>query len=92
MNIPHSLVGVADSATTHTILKDEKYLSHLTMVETNINIISGSIKLIEGSRRANILLPRGMKFVIGDALFSSKSQRSLLSFKDICRNGYHIET
>jgi len=30
--------------------------------------------------------------VIQNALFCSKSQRNLLSFKDIRRNGYHIET
>ena len=30
--------------------------------------------------------------MINDALFSSRSRRNLLSFKDIRRNGYHIET
>ena len=39
-----------------------------------------------------ILLPQGTKFIIDDALFSPKSRRNLLSFKDIRRNGYHIET
>ncbi|GAV75933.1 hypothetical protein CFOL_v3_19409 [Cephalotus follicularis] len=29
---------------------------------------------------------------ITDALYSTKSRRNLLSFKDIRRNGYHIET
>ena len=29
---------------------------------------------------------------IEDALYSNKSSRNLLSFKDIRRNGYHIET
>ena len=57
-----------------------------------MNTISGSAKLIEGFRRANILLPGGTKIHIDDALYSIKSQRNLLSFKDIRRNGYHIET
>ena len=57
-----------------------------------MNTISGSAKLIEGSGRANILLPGGTKIHIDDALYSTKSQRNLLSFKDIRRNGYHIET
>ena len=35
--------------------------------------------------------PNGIKFHINDALYSSKSIRNLLSFKKICRNGYHIE-
>ena len=34
----------------------------------------------------------GAQLEIVDALYSPKSQRNLLSFKDIRRNGYHIET
>ena len=30
--------------------------------------------------------------MIEEALYSEKSQRNLLSFKDIHKNGYHIET
>ncbi|PIN02860.1 hypothetical protein CDL12_24620 [Handroanthus impetiginosus] len=53
------------------------------MAKANVNTISGSTKLIEGSERANVLLPKGTRFVIDDTLFSSKFQRNLLSFKDI---------
>ena len=66
-------ICLADSATTHTIFKDKKYFSHLTLGEANVNTIFSSIKLIEGFERANILLPRGTKFIIKDALFSTKS-------------------
>ena len=38
------------------------------------------------------MLPNGTRFHINDSLYSSKSIRNLLSFKDIHRNGYHIET
>ena len=38
------------------------------------------------------MLPNGTKLCIDDALYSSKSRRNLLSFKDICYNSYHIET
>ena len=38
------------------------------------------------------MLPNGIRFHINDALYSSKSARNLLSFKDIRKNGYHIET
>ena len=38
------------------------------------------------------MLPNGTRFHINDALYSRKSIRKLLSFKDIRRNGYHIET
>jgi hypothetical protein len=40
----------------------------------------------------DILLSEGTKLIINDTLSSSKSRRNLLSFKDIRRNGYHIET
>ena len=81
-----------DSATMYTILKDKKYFSQLTLVEANLSTISGPADLIEGSGRANIMLSRGTTFMITDALFSSRSRRNLLSFKDIRRSGYHIET
>ena len=56
-----------------------------------MSTISGTSNLIEGSERANIMLPKWTRFHINDALYSSKSTRNLLSFKDICRNEYHIE-
>ncbi|PIN15115.1 hypothetical protein CDL12_12240 [Handroanthus impetiginosus] len=100
MNIPQSMVGLknnyediclANSATMHTICKDEKYFSYLTMAEANVNTISCSVKLIEDFRRANILLPGGRKFVIDDALFSSKLQRNLLNRPSSIMMGKIIE-
>ncbi|KAB2042161.1 hypothetical protein ES319_D02G197000v1, partial [Gossypium barbadense] len=83
---------LANSATTHTMLKIKKYFSHLTMQKASLSTISDSTKIIEGSKRANILFPKETKFQINDVLYSPKSQRKFLSFKDICHNGYHIET
>ncbi|KAL4611246.1 hypothetical protein ACB092_08G109200, partial [Castanea dentata] len=60
--------------------------------KANVNTISGSSNLIEGSGRAIIMLPKDTKLCIYDALYSSKSNRNLLNFKDIRYNGYHIET
>ena len=57
-----------------------------------MSTISGTANLIEGSGRANIMLPNGTRFHINDVLYSNKSTRNLLSFKDIRRNEYHIET
>ena len=90
--IDHDNICIIDSGTTHTIFKDEKYFSHLLRRKANVTTISGNSKLIEGSGRAIIFLPKGTKLIIEDALFSSRSPRNLLSFKDIRRNGYHIET
>ena len=89
--INHEDISVSDSGTTHAIFKDEKYFSYLLRIKANVTI-SGNSNLIEGSGRATIFLPKGTKLVIEDALFSSKSPRNLLSFKDIRRNGYHVET
>jgi hypothetical protein len=82
---------LVDSGTTNTILKNKKYFSQLSPAETHVNIISGISNLIEGSGRAYILLPERTKLIINDVLYSSKSRKNLLSFKDIRRNGYHIE-
>jgi GAG-pre-integrase domain len=83
---------LVDSGTTNTILKNKKYFSQLSPADIHANIISGISNLIEGSGRAYILLPEGTKLIINYALYSSKSRRNLLSFKDIRRNGYHIKT
>ena len=72
--------------------KKKIYFFNLITINTGVSTISGTSNLIEGSGRANIVLPNGTRFHINDALYSSKSRRNLLSFKDIRRNGYHIET
>ena len=83
---------LADCATTHTILCDKKYFSNFTSDQSNIHTISAAVNLIKGSGKATIILPKGTKLQIEDALYYNKSSRNLLSFKDIRRNGYHIET
>ena len=85
-------VCLVDCATTHTILREKRYFLELTLIKANVSTISGTTNLVEGSERANIMLSNGTRFHINDALYSSKSRRNLLSFKDIRRNGYHIET
>jgi hypothetical protein len=64
----------------------------LILNKVSVNIISGSLNLIEDSGRANIILPKGTKLCIDDALYSSKSRRNLISLKDIRLNGFHVET
>ena len=83
---------LADNVTTYTILKDKKYFQSLKLCKANVNTISGSSNLIEGTGRAIIVLPKGIKLCIDNALYSSKSSKNLLSFKHIRYNGYHIET
>ena len=85
-------VCLVDCATTHTILRDKGYFLELTLIKVNVSTISGTTNLVEGSGKANITLQNGTRFHINDALYSSKSRRNLLNFKDIRRNRYHIET
>ncbi|GAV89998.1 hypothetical protein CFOL_v3_33407, partial [Cephalotus follicularis] len=60
--------------------------------KANVGTISGTSDLIEGSGMASFVLSNGTQMRITYALYSTKSRRNLLSFKDIRRNGYHIET
>jgi hypothetical protein len=83
---------LANSATTHTVIKNKKYFQELTLNKAKVTTISRPSNLIEGSGRANIMLPKGTIIYIDKALYSSKSRRNLLCFKDIHYNCYHIET
>ena len=48
--------------------------------------------LIVGSGRATITLPMGTQITIEDGLLYPDSTRTLLSFKDLRKNGFHVET
>ena len=84
-------VDLADSATTHMILKNMKYFQNFILCKANVNTISGLSNLIKDSGRAIIMLPKGTKLYIDDALYSSNFIINLHSFKDIHYNSYHIE-
>ena len=77
---------VVDCATIHAILQDKKYFLDLTLTNVNVSTIFGTTNLIEDSRRTNITLTNGTRFHINDALYSGKSTKNLLNFKDINRN------
>ena len=49
-----------DNATTHTIIKSNKFVSCLEMREVNVSIVYSTTNIFKGSRRATILLPRGL--------------------------------
>jgi len=83
---------LADSATTYTIFKSNKFFSCLVMREANVSTISGTTNIIEGFGRTTVLLPRGTRLDIKNAFYSPKSNRNLLSFKNIRLNRYHVKT
>lgn len=57
-------ICLVDSATTHTIVQDKKDFVEIKLLEEKINSISSPEYLIEGSRRAILLLASGTKFII----------------------------
>lgn len=85
-------ICIADCGTTHTILQNQKYFTHITKTEAQVGTISGVSNIIEGFGKASFVLPNGTHIHIPNTLFSSKSTRNLLSFKDIRFNNFHIET
>jgi hypothetical protein len=54
--------------------------------------IAGHDTLIVGFGRATIILPMGTQLTIEDALLFPESTRTLLSYRDIRKNGLHVET
>ncbi|KAM2677703.1 hypothetical protein EV1_004217 [Malus domestica] len=66
-----------DSATTHTVLCERIYFINIIPKNAPLTIISGTSNLIEG---------------YGKTLYSPRSGRTLLSFKDIKYNNYHAKT
>ncbi|KAM1897640.1 hypothetical protein ACFX14_032080 [Malus domestica] len=83
---------LADRATTHSILQDRKYFSNLVLAKVKVTTIPGQSDVIEGSGKAQIMLPNGTILSIQNALYATRSIQNLLSFKDIRLIGFHIET
>ncbi|KAG2640744.1 hypothetical protein PVAP13_2KG115916 [Panicum virgatum] len=54
--------------------------------------IAGSNAHIVGIGSATLVLPMGTRIFVKDALLHPDSKRTLLSFKDIRANGFHVET
>ena len=83
---------LADSATTHTILHEWHYFTNFVPKKAHLTTLLGSSSLIEGYRKARIMLSNGSILTIKEALYSPRFGRTLLSFRDIRDNQYHIET
>ena len=83
---------LVDSCTTNSILRQIKYFQTLEKREGNIMTIAGQDALIVGLGRATITLPMGTQITMEDALLYPDSTRTLLSYRDIRKNGFHVET
>ena len=69
-----------------------KYFQTLKKREGNIMTIAGRDALIVGSGRATITLPMGTQITMEDALLYPDSTRTLLGFRNVHKNGFHVET
>ena len=83
---------LVDSATTNSILRELKYFQTLKKMNGDILTIAGRDTVIVGTGRAICTLPGGTQVTIEDALLYPDSSRTLISFRDIRKNGFHIET
>lgn len=54
--------------------------------------IAGNDSNIVGTWRYAIFLPTGTRLIIANALLYPESKCTLLTFKDICANRFHVET
>jgi hypothetical protein len=82
---------LVDSYTTNSILSEIKYFQTLIRIE-NILAITGRDMNIVGSGRATIVLPMDTQVTIENALLYPDSTRTLLSYRDICKNGLYVVT
>ncbi|KAM1358219.1 hypothetical protein FF2_044719 [Malus domestica] len=83
---------LADSATTDTVLRERIYFTYFVPKNAPLTTLSGPSNLIEGYGNARIMLSNGTILTIAEALYSPRSGRTLLSFKDIRDNNYNAET
>jgi len=83
---------LVDSGTTNSIVREIKYFHTLRKSKGNVMTITGHDAIVIGSGQAMVTLPRGTQITIDDALLYPDSTRTLLSYRDIRKNGFHVDT
>jgi len=85
------LIQSVDFCTTNSILREMKYFQTLKEKEGNIMTIAGKDAIIAGLGQAIITLPMGTQILLEDALLYPDLTSTLLSNRDIRKNGLHVE-
>jgi hypothetical protein len=83
---------LVDSYTINSILRETKYFQTLNRRSENVLTIAVRDATIVGSGRFTIMFLNGTQVTIDDALLYPDSTRTLISFRDIWKNGLHICT
>ena len=83
---------LADSGSTHTILRNQQLFLELVPCKSSVTTIIGFSPVILGCGTARFFLPHGTMIYVTDALYAPKGHQTLLSFKDIRANGFHLKT
>jgi len=78
-------IFLANNASMHTIFKDKTYFSspEIKDFDRSVSTIYGHAKIIIGFGEANFTMLKKTHFKVNDALYSPKSHKNLISFKDI---------
>jgi hypothetical protein len=85
-------ICIVDNGTTNTILREIKYFHTIMKNVGSITTIVGSDSCVIGSSKATITLLMGTQIKMKEPLLYPESTRTLLSFRDIRSNGFHVET
>ena len=89
---PRELECLVDSGTTHTILRHRQLFLWMTPSRSSVTTMAGPSQLIHGRGPAQFMLPNGTTLNVTEALYAPRAGRTLLSFKDIRANGFHVKT
>jgi len=83
-----------DSATTHVILKDKRFFIKLdaSRAPSTIKTLGGATTIARGAGAAQVMLPSGCSIFVENAIYAPKASRNLLSFADLRKNGFHLNT
>ena len=72
---------LADSAITHTVLRECIYFPNFILRNAPLTILFGPSNLIEGYDKAGIMLSNGTIFTIDEALYFFTFQKSIVEFQ-----------